>query len=123
MNVREYDQNQSMMFPPHLRDFLPDDHQTATFELLGPIAGTIYRKSLQLAVGQPLGGDFPKPASNERAAPLFTDYWRPSRARAFLASFHPCLAARRYQRTASSRSLATPTPFSYLVPRKYWALA
>jgi transposase len=27
MNVREYNQHQNLMFPPHLRDFLPDDHQ------------------------------------------------------------------------------------------------
>jgi len=27
MNVKEYNQHQSLMFPPHLRDFLPDDHQ------------------------------------------------------------------------------------------------
>jgi len=27
MNVKHYDQNQSLLFPPHLRDFLPDDHQ------------------------------------------------------------------------------------------------
>lgn len=27
MNVKNYDQNQSLLFPPHLRDFLPDDHQ------------------------------------------------------------------------------------------------
>jgi len=27
MNVKEYNQQQSLLFPPHLRDFLPDDHQ------------------------------------------------------------------------------------------------
>lgn len=27
MNVKEYNQHQSLLFPPHLRDFLPDDHQ------------------------------------------------------------------------------------------------
>lgn len=27
MNVKEYNQNQKLMFPPHLRDFLLDDHQ------------------------------------------------------------------------------------------------
>ena len=27
MNVRDYDQNQNLLFPPHMRDVLPDDHQ------------------------------------------------------------------------------------------------
>ncbi len=27
MNVREYNQYQKLLFPPHLKDFLPDDHQ------------------------------------------------------------------------------------------------
>ncbi len=27
MNVREYNQDQNLMFPPHILDFLPDDHQ------------------------------------------------------------------------------------------------
>lgn len=27
MNVKTYEQNQALLFPPHLRDFLPDDHQ------------------------------------------------------------------------------------------------
>jgi len=27
MNVKDYNQNQNLMFPPHLRDFLPDDHE------------------------------------------------------------------------------------------------
>lgn len=26
MNTRDYDQKQSMLFPPHIRQFLPDDH-------------------------------------------------------------------------------------------------
>jgi transposase len=28
MNVKTYDQNQRLMFPPHLSEFLPDDHQS-----------------------------------------------------------------------------------------------
>ena len=27
MNVRDYNQDQGILFPPHLREFLPDDHQ------------------------------------------------------------------------------------------------
>lgn len=27
MNARDYDQNQNLLFPPHMRDVLPDDHQ------------------------------------------------------------------------------------------------
>ena len=26
MNTKEYNQNQAMLFPPHIRQFLPDDH-------------------------------------------------------------------------------------------------
>ena len=26
MNVKEYNQRQTLLFPPHLKDFLPDDH-------------------------------------------------------------------------------------------------
>ena len=26
MKTREYNQNQAMLFPPHIRQFLPDDH-------------------------------------------------------------------------------------------------
>ena len=43
MNVKEYDQNQSMMFPPHLRDFLPDDHQAV---IINDIIETLDLKSL-----------------------------------------------------------------------------
>ena len=27
MNVKNYNQDQNLLFPPHLKDFLPDDHQ------------------------------------------------------------------------------------------------
>lgn len=27
MNVKDYNQDQNLLFPPHLKDFLPDDHQ------------------------------------------------------------------------------------------------
>ena len=27
MNVKDYDQNQNLLFPPHLRDFIPNDHE------------------------------------------------------------------------------------------------
>jgi len=27
MNVKDYDQNQNLLFPPHMRDVIPDDHQ------------------------------------------------------------------------------------------------
>jgi hypothetical protein len=27
MNAKEYNQNQRLLFSPHFRDFLPDEHQ------------------------------------------------------------------------------------------------
>ena len=56
------------------------------------------------------------------AACVMRAYRIPSRRNAILDASKPCSAALRCHLTASFRSLATPSPFSYIMPRLYCAM-